>query len=151
MSLTALLKGEESIDQPVIYWHYPHYHGAGCTPGSSIRMGDWKLVQFYENNHVELYNLRTDIEERRDLTKAFPDTTATMLNMLNQWKHNVHAKIPWINPYYNPYIIDQYIKQHGRKALPQFYKDYDTLFSKEVFDPSLNKSLSNLIILSDPK
>ena len=142
VSMLPLLKGGNTIDQPVIYWHYPHYHGAGCTPSSSVRMGDWKLIQFYEDNHVELYNLRTDLEERREVSRAFPDKAALLLDMLDQWKHAVHAKIPWINPYYNPYLIDQYIKQYGKNKLPQLYKDYDTLFSKKVFDPNIKKSLS---------
>jgi len=141
ISLVPLLMGKQNIDQAVIYWHYPHYHGAGCTPGSAIRAGDWKLLQFYEDNHVELYNLRTDIEERRDLSKAFPGKTAILLSKLNHWKYKVHAKIPWINPYYNPYMIDHYIKQYGRAKLPQYLRKYDSLFSKDVYDPALRKSL----------
>lgn len=101
VSLVPLLEGKNKIDQPVLYWLYPHYGDQGGAPGAAIREGDWKLVQFYEDNHVELYNLRIDIEERRDLSKAFPAKTAVMLKKLNTWKKETHAKIPLINPFYN--------------------------------------------------
>ncbi len=102
VSMVPLLKGEKSIDQKEIFWHYPHYGNQGGSPASSVRMGDWKLIQFYSDNHVELYNLRIDIEERRDLARAFPDKTADLLGRLNSWKKSTNAKTPLINPYYNP-------------------------------------------------
>ena len=102
VSMVPLLKGEKSFSQKVIFWHYPHYGDQGGSPASSIREGDWKLIQFYYDNHVELYNLRTDIEERRDLSKALPERTAALTEQLNLWKKETNAKIPLINPYYNP-------------------------------------------------
>ncbi|MBK0383622.1 sulfatase [Pedobacter sp. SD-b] len=102
VSIVPLLKGDKSIDQPILFWHYPHYGDQGGSPASSIRMGDWKLVQFYYDNHTELYNLRIDLEERRDLSRAFPEKTADLLQRLNDWKKSTNAKTPLINPYYNP-------------------------------------------------
>ena len=83
ISMVPLLKGEKSFSQKVIYWHYPHYGNQGGSAAPSIREGDWKLIQFYYDNHVELYNLRTDIEERRDLSKALPERTAALAEQLN--------------------------------------------------------------------
>lgn len=102
VSMVPLLKDEKSFSQKVIYWHYPHYGNQGGSPASSIREGDWKLIQFYYDNHVELYNLQSDIEERRDLSKALPEKTAALTEKLNLWKKETNAKIPLINPYYNP-------------------------------------------------
>ena len=102
VSMVPLLKGGKSFSQKVIYWHYPHYGNQGGSPASSIRESDWKLIQFYFDNHVELYNLRTDVEERRDLSEALPEKAATLREKLNLWKNDTNAKIPLINPYYNP-------------------------------------------------
>ena len=141
VSLAPLLRGAPSINQPVIYWHYPHYSDQGGSPSSALRMGDWKLVQFYGDNHVELYNLISDVEERRDLTKALPEKTAALLKMLNEWKFQTHAKIPEINPYYNPGEFAQFLREHNvdnkwSGALYSFRQNYDHYFSTNVYDPN---------------
>lgn len=127
ISLVPLLEGHKKIDQPALYWHYPHYSNQGGTPGSAIREGNWKLIQFYEDNHVELYNLQTDIEERRDLSKVFPKRAAQMLQMLNLWRKRTHAKIPAINPYYNPYYREIMEKNH--ETWKQYRSNYHKLFN----------------------
>jgi len=139
VSLVPLLKGEKKIDQSTIYWHYPHYHGAGATPVSSIRQGDWKLLQFYNDNHIELYNLRTDIEERRDLKDTYPDIAAKLLQKLNQWRSSENAKVPTINPHYNPYY--QEIMRQNKETYREYIKHYQSLFGKEVYDPELFQSI----------
>ncbi|MCB0731108.1 MAG: sulfatase, partial [Ignavibacteriae bacterium] len=53
-SLVPLLNGENQIDREAIFWHFPHYHGSMWTPGSAIRKGKWKLVEFYETGEIEL-------------------------------------------------------------------------------------------------
>lgn len=68
-SFLALLKGHDTINREAIYWHYPHYGNQGGTPGSSIRMGDYKLIEFFEDRSIKLFNLRKDIEENHDLSK----------------------------------------------------------------------------------
>lgn len=139
VSLVPLLKGEKTIDQPCIFWHYPHYHGGGEAPSSAMREGDWKLIQYYEDNHIELYNLRMDIEERRDLAHIFPQRAARMSELLNNWKRQAHAKIPALNPYYNP-NYNELLKTTGMTR-DQFMMRYDSLFSKDVFDPNLFPSI----------
>jgi arylsulfatase A-like enzyme len=139
ISMVPLLEGKKKIGQPGIYWHYPHYHGAGGTPSSAIREGNWKLIQFYEDNHIELYNLRTDIEERQDLAPLFPKKAAEMLNLLNTWKRQTHAGIPTINPYYNP-DYEELINK-GKMTRGKYMSHYDSLFGKDTFDPNLFKSI----------
>jgi arylsulfatase A-like enzyme len=149
VSLAPLLHGEPAINQPVIYWHYPHYGDQGGSPSSALRMGDWKLVQFYGDNHVELYNLASDVEERRDLAKALAEKTAELLKLLNEWKFQTHAKIPEINPYYNPGEFVRYLREHGidnkwSGALQPFRENYDRYFSTNVFDPNrLHETMQN--------
>lgn len=149
VSLAPLLRGEPSIHQPVIYWHYPHYGDQGGSPSSALRMGDWKLVQFYGDNHVELYNLNSDVGERRDLAKALPEKTTELLKLLNAWKFQTHAKIPEINPYYNPGEFARFLREHGvdnkwSSALKPFRENYDRYFSTNVFDPNwLHETMKN--------
>lgn len=139
VSLVPLLEGNKEIQQPIIYWHYPHYSNQGGTPSSAIRENDWKLVQFYEDNHVELYNLRADIEEQHDLSDALPKRTAEMLQALNLWKKQTGAKIPAINPYYNPDYKE--LMKINNENMKQFLLHYDSLFSRETFDPKMMKNL----------
>ncbi|MHC4495918.1 MAG: sulfatase-like hydrolase/transferase, partial [Planctomycetota bacterium] len=61
VSLVSLLKQRGKPKRRAIYWHYPHYHGSGNKPSGAIRAGDYKLIEWYEDNSVELYNLKDDI------------------------------------------------------------------------------------------
>lgn len=94
VSLLPLLTGEDGLDREAIYWHYPHYGNQGGTPGSSIRMGDYKLIEFFETKSCELYNLREDIEENHDLSHEMPDLARDMADKLAHWRQEVEAKIP---------------------------------------------------------
>jgi arylsulfatase A-like enzyme len=103
VSLMPLLRGGHSLEREAIYWHYPHYGNQGGTPGSSIRSGDYKLIEFFEDNHVELYDLREDISEEHDLAGQRPKVTSRLRSMLHQWQVSVQAKIPQSNPDYVPW------------------------------------------------
>ena len=59
-----------TLDREAIFWHYPHYGNQGGTPGSSVRAGDCKLIEFFEDGRLELYNLANDIGEERNLAEA---------------------------------------------------------------------------------
>ena len=56
------------FDRDSLYWHYPHYYET-TTPVSAIRSGDWKLLEFFEDGRLELYNLRQDVGEKNNLAK----------------------------------------------------------------------------------
>ena len=68
-----LLTGEDDVDREAIFWHYPHYGNQGGTPGSSIRAGDYKLIHFFEDDRLELYNLQEDISEEHNLADEQPE------------------------------------------------------------------------------
>ncbi|MCX5683467.1 MAG: sulfatase [Planctomycetota bacterium] len=85
-----------------VYWHYPHYHPGGATPGSIIRAGDWKLIEYFEDNRVELYNLREDLGETKDLAATMPDKAAELRKKLADWRTSVGAQMPTPNPDYDP-------------------------------------------------
>lgn len=97
-SFLPLLHGGESLAREAIFWHYPHYGNQGGTPGSSMRMGDYKLIEFFEDGRLELYNLRQDISEDHNLVAEEPERVAQMQAALAAWRQQVEAKIPQPNP-----------------------------------------------------
>jgi arylsulfatase A-like enzyme len=102
VSLVPLLRGGDTLDREAIFWHYPHYGNQGGTPGSSVRAGDYKLIEFFEDGSVELYNLREDIGEDHDLSEEEPEVTARLRGMLSTWRARAEAKTPQPNPEYVP-------------------------------------------------
>src|SRR5262249_49904351 len=84
-----------------LYWHYPHYHPGGATPYGAVRWGDWRLIEFYEDGKVELYNLKVDVGESKDLAVAQPQKRDELLSMLRKWRANVSAQMPTPNPNYD--------------------------------------------------
>jgi arylsulfatase A len=102
VSLVPLLKGFRRLPREAIYWHYPHYHPGGATPYSAIRQGDWKLIEFFENNRVELYNLGRDIGESRNLADRNRGKREELLGKLRAWRKEVGAQNPSPNPDYEP-------------------------------------------------
>jgi arylsulfatase A-like enzyme len=98
VSLLPLLKGSSSLNREAIFWHYPHYGNQGGRPGASVRMGDHKLILFFEDEHVELYDLRRDPGEKQDLSKTQPALAAQMKSTLVEWQRRVMARIPEPNP-----------------------------------------------------
>ncbi|MFH1573293.1 MAG: sulfatase, partial [Acidobacteriota bacterium] len=93
-SFRPLLRGAGSLGRSALYWHYPHYHGSMWTPGAAIRAGDWKLIEFYEENDAELYHLAEDPGESRDLSSAMPEKKSELLNLLHGWQRETGAKMP---------------------------------------------------------
>ena len=101
VSLVPLLKGGKIPPRP-LFWHYPHYGDQGGRPGSVIRKGDWKLIEFFEDGRLELYNLRKDIGEKHDLSKKYPEKVKELHAELVAWRKKVGAKLPTPNPNWKP-------------------------------------------------
>lgn len=85
---------------PPLYWHYPHYHGSTWKPGACIRDGDWQLIKFYDYEKVELYNLKNDPSESKDLSKQNPKVAKALESKLVAWQKRMKAKLPTPNPDY---------------------------------------------------
>lgn len=97
ISLLPALSEKKMKDRPV-FWHYPHYGNQGGTPGSSVRYGKWKLIEFFEDMHTELYDLESDPSEARNLAEINPDKRDELRQMLHSWRESICAKIPKKNP-----------------------------------------------------
>jgi arylsulfatase A-like enzyme len=102
LSLVPLLRGGGKLAREAVFWHYPHYHGSAWKPGAAVRAGSWKLIEFYDGERVELYDLARDLGERQDLAAKNPARKAELLEMLHQWQKTVGAKMPQPNPSYAP-------------------------------------------------
>ncbi len=83
-----------------IYFHYPHYHHS--VPAGAIREGDYKLIQFYDDMRIELYNLSKDIGEKNNLAEQQPKLAAHLLGKLSRWLSEVGAEMPTQNPNFDP-------------------------------------------------
>lgn len=94
-SFVPALKGED-YDRGPIYWHFPHYSNHGFqSPGGAIRSGRFKLLEYYENGTVQLFDLVNDIGEQHDLAKSKPDVVDKLKKMLHHWRDEVDAKMPY--------------------------------------------------------
>ncbi len=105
-SLLALLRGKGNTPDRSLYWHYPHYHPGGATPHGAVRSGDWKLVEFHESGHLELYNLASDLGETTDLADALPEKANELARELAAWRKRVGAQMPVPNPAHVPAPIE---------------------------------------------
>ena len=95
VSFLPALRGKDH-DRGAIYWHFPHYSNHGYqSPGGAMRLGKYKLLEYYESGSVQLFDLEKDIGEQNDLSKAKPDVKAKLLKMLHQWRREVDAKMPY--------------------------------------------------------
>jgi arylsulfatase A-like enzyme len=102
VSLLPLLKGAGSIERPPLFWHYPHYSPQGGVPAAAVRQGDLKLIEFYEDGHLELYNLADDVGEKSNLADRLPEEAARLHKLLLDWQEQVGAKLPTKNPDFRP-------------------------------------------------
>lgn len=101
ISIAPLLTGEgKATERDTLYWHYPHYHRT--KPYGAIREGNWKLIEFFENGELELFDLKSDPAERKNLAKEKSEKAAELLAKLKAWRVSVDAQMPTPNPDYDP-------------------------------------------------
>lgn len=101
-NLTPLLKDPTaSLNRESLHFHYPHYYST-TTPVSAVRSRDWKLLEYYEDNRVELFNLKQDLGETNNLANQYPERTAQLREQLRLWRDQVGAHEPTPNPAFRP-------------------------------------------------
>ncbi|MEW4488886.1 sulfatase [Thalassoglobus sp. JC818] len=111
VSLVPVLKNPEAtLQRDAIYFHFPHYHHS--RPAGSIRMGDWKLIEFFEQGDLELYNLADDLSETKNLLAESNQSAANSIRLktrahrmqqqLREWRESIDAQMPQPNPNHDP-------------------------------------------------
>jgi arylsulfatase A len=103
-SLLPLLQGDAEPLHEALYWHYPHYANQGSRPGGAIRVGEYKLVEYYENQRRELFHLPSDLSESRNLAAEKPEMVKRLAAQLEAWRRDVKALMPMPNPDYRPNV-----------------------------------------------
>jgi arylsulfatase A len=117
VSITPLLKQNGIPKRDAIFWHYPHYSNQGGRPGAAVRQGDYKLIEWYEDGSVELYNLRDDIGENRNLAVKMPDKARQLKARLDAWLKELSPEMPKPNPEYDKSSETQGLGQAIREQL----------------------------------
>ncbi len=102
VSFAAGLSGKGVCPQRPFFWHFPHYTNQGSRPSGAIREGDWFLVEYYDDRQVELYDLKNDIGERKNLAAVRPERAAAMRKALASWRRENDAQSNRPNPSYQP-------------------------------------------------
>lgn len=87
------------LKREAIFQHMPGYLGAGnhtwrTTPAGSIQIGDWKLIEFFEDSHLELYNLADDLGEQKNLALTNPGKAEELFSRMKAWRNEIGAKMP---------------------------------------------------------
>ena len=98
LSLTPLMRGDETLEREALFWHFPHYHGSANRPSGAVRVGDLKLIEWFEDGRVELYDLGVDPYEQNDLAPSNPEEASRLRGMLEGWRVEVGANMPTPNP-----------------------------------------------------
>ncbi len=111
-SILPVLNNSGTFKERPLFWHFPIYLEAylkegdqtqdplfRTRPGSAVRLGDWKLIQYFENNDIELYNLKDDLSEENNVTKLNPQKTKELLQIIENWRKETNAPVPTeLNP-----------------------------------------------------
>ena len=110
LSLSPLFEAKKITDR-ALYWHFPIYLQAygkadnsgmkeaqdtkfRTRPGSAIRHGDWKLIEYFENGEFELYNLKQDLGEKTNLATKHPEKLQELHTKLKNWRKELKAPVP---------------------------------------------------------
>jgi arylsulfatase A len=98
---SVLKEPEKPFDRGAVFWHYPHFSNQEGRPAAAVRLGDFKLVESYETGKLELFNLKNDIGEKKDLSASLPAKTKELSDLLKNWRKQVEANMPEPNPDYS--------------------------------------------------
>ena len=100
-SFLDVLEGAPARTDRSLYWHYPHYHvESKMAPASAVRRGRYKLIEWFEGSiggagkAFELFDLKSDIAETRDLMTSHPKVAQELKAELQAWRKRVGAQLP---------------------------------------------------------
>jgi arylsulfatase A-like enzyme len=93
VSFASLLRGATKPVHEALFWHFPHYGNHGSGPCSSVRVGDWKLIEWLEDDSVELFNLVTDLSEKNDVAAQHPEIVQQLRERLHSWRKETGANM----------------------------------------------------------
>ncbi|EMI43090.1 sulfatase family protein [Rhodopirellula sp. SWK7] len=114
LSIVPLLKGDATtLPRDALYWHYPHYHRT--APYGAIRQGNWKLIEFFEDGRLELFDLSKDPSETTNLAQTHPERAERLLQQMVAWRETTGAQMMSDNPDYRPEEAGTVKRQNRKK------------------------------------
>ncbi len=117
VNLQPLFSNDGRLAPRSLYWHFPHYNDhPSSVPSSVIRQGPWKLIQTYDPEGVELYNLNDDLSETTNLATQNPAKMRELLRELTAWQDEVRAEKMTPNPDYDPSTTAPLMKKQKKAA-----------------------------------
>jgi arylsulfatase A-like enzyme len=128
-------KGDVVLSNRPLYWHYPHYGNQGGEPSSIIRVGNWKLIHYWEDGRNELYNLDADFSEQFNLAEKNSEITKELALKLETWLIEVGAKFPTKDPEFNQDKANQRHNMLVNELMPRLEKQRKYFLSEE-FKPN---------------
>jgi len=140
VSLVPLLKQSGTFTRETLYWHYPHYHPGGATPYGAIRQGDWKLIEFYENDRHELFNLKDDPEEKQNLANQMTPRVAELAAKLDAWRKEVGAQMPSSNNDWDGQLPAALIVSAANGSITLHARDVETHGTSVRYEPQPYKN-----------
>ncbi|HRV55285.1 MAG TPA: sulfatase-like hydrolase/transferase, partial [Mangrovimonas sp.] len=135
VSLRPIIDKDEKLKERPLYWHYPHYGNQGGDPSSIIRLGKWKLIHYYEEEHNELYNLKTDPYEQTNLVDKYPEIAEKLDSQLMSWLKDVNAKYPEKDEAFDAEKRKEYDQKIRNELLPKLEKQRLEMLSED-FKPN---------------
>lgn len=106
VSLAGLLLGRLAAPDRPLFWHFPHYTNQGSRPSGAMRDGNWMMVEYYDDNSAELYDLSSDAGESRNLADQQAQRVAKMRASLEAWRTSVGAQSNRPNPNFDASAFD---------------------------------------------
>ncbi len=91
--LPVLEHPRADLKRNALYWYFPYKIG-DRSPHGAVRMGSWKLIEFFDTGELELYNLAKDIGEKNNLADKYPKKVADLRKRLTAWQKDVRAEVP---------------------------------------------------------
>jgi len=134
LSVKPLLEGKTLSERP-LYWHYPHYGNQGGDPSSIIRLGNWKLIHYWEDGHEELYDLKSDPEEKNNVSADNPKILTELSKNLMGWLDKVDANMATEDVEYNEELDRQRHETIVKESWPALEKER-LQFLSEDFEPN---------------
>ena len=101
VDLMQMLTPKKELSGRKLYWHYPHYSNQGGKPSSAIRDGNYKLIYYYEDDQLELYDLQQDSGEKNNIISTKKALAEKMKLDLFRWLHATNSSFPKKNPGYS--------------------------------------------------
>lgn len=135
-NLTPVLQNKPMEERSLV-WHYPHYGNQGGDPATMLRRGDYKLIYYWETETAELYNLKVDGGEQRDIAQQQSELVQKLKLEMFDYLQSINAKKPVRNPYFDEAELSAYQKRVREKLMPALERNRLKIL-KGDFQPNEN-------------